>query len=480
MFVIVKSVLNSTDENKFFIVENIMDDIKNLLNPLELKVLQYIYDSYKTYKQFPTEAVFLSQFPEYKMSLNEATLYEDQESLDYYKREFIERHKRQNIAKQILNMAGQIQTSGLTPEMVETLRDSVTQVDSEETTLDTSNVLDLYEESKKRGDSGIKTFIPEVDQIIGFIEPGTVSVIAGYSGHGKTSLAINMAYKAARSGLNIVYISLEIPERDLLYNLISLHSTDTKFGSESLPHSALRRKCLTEKQEVLFKKVADDFNQTILPNFHILTERNFKDFSYGEVRDILYRLDTQKQIFGIFLDHANLLKYYVKGKFSNTGDAINEYVSYFRKMAICFRKDSDGKDRQVAVILLAQTNRTGYLKAATSGKKDPTQEGRYDTTGLSEAHELERASSYVLTVYSSEAMRLSKEARVQLLKSRFGQGHEDPIPVNFNPELYQFGEMDDASSSISTDYSSSSFDSFMDINPSDLGFNLGSIDISDL
>lgn len=480
MFVLVKSVLNSTDENKFLVMQNIMEEIKSLLNPLELKVFQYLYDSYKTYNQFPTESVFLNQFPEYKISLSETKPYEDQESLDYYKREFIERHKRQGIAKQILNMAGQIQTSGLTPEMVETLRDSVTNSGNEEESLETSNVLDLYEDSKKRGDSGIKTYIPEIDQIIGYIEPGTVSVIAGYSGHGKTSLALNMAYKAAKDGMNIVYISLEIPERDILYNLISLHSTDPKFGTESLPHSVIRRKCMSEKQEALFKNVAEDFNKIILPNFHILTERNFKEFSYGEVRDILYRLDNQKQIFCLFLDHANLLKYYVKGKFSNTGDAINEYVSFFRKMAISFRKEADGKDRQLAVILLAQTNRTGYLKAATSGKKDPTQEGRYDPTGLSESHELERSASYIITVYSSEAMRISSEARVQLLKSRFGQCHEDPISVNFNPEFYQFGEMDDTSSSITNDYSNTSFDSFMDINPSDIGFNLGSIDISDL
>ena len=70
MFVLVKSVLNSTDENKFLVMQNIMEEIKSLLNPIELKVFQYLYDSYKTYNQFPTESVFLNQFPEYKISLS--------------------------------------------------------------------------------------------------------------------------------------------------------------------------------------------------------------------------------------------------------------------------------------------------------------------------------------------------------------------------------------------------------------------------
>lgn len=480
MLVIVKSVLNSADENKFFVVQNIMEEISTLLNPQELKVFKYLYDSFSTYNIFPTESVFLTQFPEYKISLQDTQIYEDQDSLDFYKREFIERHRRANIAKQILTMAGQIQTSGLTPDMVETLRDSVTNLNKEEESLETSNVIDLYEESKKRGNIGIKTYIPELDQLIGFIEPGTITVIAGAPAQGKTTLALNMAYKAAKQGVNIVYISLEVSERDILYNLISLHSKDPKFGTDPIPSRSLRLRTLDEKQELVFKKVSEDFNQTVLPNFHILTERQYKDFSYGEVRDLLYRLDNQKPIVGLFLDHANLLKYYVKGSFTNTGDAINEYVSFFRRLAICFRKDKEGNDRQLAVFLLAQTNRAGLLKAIAAGKKDPTQEGRYDTTGLSESHELERSSAYIITTYVGDGMKLSKEARVQLIKNRFGQSHEDPISVNFDPEFSLYGEMEETISSISHDYSSTSFDSILDIDPSSLGFNLSSIDLSNL
>lgn len=480
MLTIVKSILGSTDDNKFTIVQNIMDEIQTLLNPQELKVFKYLYDSFITYSQFPTEEIYLTQFPEYKLSLQETQPLETQESLDFYRREFIVRHQRANLTKQILTMAGQIQSSGLTQDMVETLRDSVTEIGVENTSLESSDVIELYEKSKQRGDVGVKTYIPEIDQLIGSIEPGTITVIAGYTAHGKTTLALNMAYKAAKSGTNVAYISLEVPERDVLYNLISLHSTDPKFGIEPIPSKLLRRRALDEKQEENFKKVAVDFNNTILPNFHLLTEKHFKDFSYGEVRDILYRLDNQKPLEGLFLDHANLLKYFVKTKYSSTGDAINEYVSFFRKMAISFRKEADGKDRQLAVFLLAQTNRAGYLKAATSGKKDPTQEGRYDSTGLSESHELERSASFIITVFTSEAMRLSQESRVQLIKNRSGQSHEDPISVNFKPDFYQFGEMDTTSSSISNDYSGTSFESILDIDPSDLGFNLGSLDLSDL
>lgn len=479
MLNIVKSILNSSDDARASVITLIYEDLSKDLNPQELSVFKYLYDSWITYSKFPTEEIFLNKFPEYKASLSESQFL-SQDSLEYYKSEFIEKHKRITASKKLLLMAQSVVESGLKPENIESLRDLATVNIEDNVLLQNSNVIDLYEDAKKKGSNGIKTYIPEIDQIIGAIEPGTVSVIAGYSGHGKSSWAVNMAYKAAKEGRNIVYISLEIPERDLLYDLISLHSTDLKFGIEPIPHSSIRKRTLDKKQEHNFKIVADDFNKNILPNLHILTERNFKEFSYGEVRDILYKVDAKKQIDCLFVDHANLLKFYASAKYSNPYEGVNDFVSFFRKMAICF-KIEEGVDRQLAVILLAQCNRTGWIKAANAGKKDPTMEGRYDTTALSESNELERASSYTMFVYSSESMRLSKEARVSLVKSRFGQTHEDPISVNFIPEFYQFGEMSDITQSSTSDYSSaSSFDSFLDINPTDIGFNLSSVDLSDL
>lgn len=478
MLSIVKSVLSSTEEDKALVVNGILEEVEKDLNPQELKVFQYLHSSYTTYSQFPTEELFLTQFPEYRSALEEIKVL-DKESLDYYRREFIEKHKRLTISKKLLSFASAIQNTGLTADMVESLRDSVTGNKTDEVSLFTSNVLDLYEDSKKMGGRGIKTYIPEIDQIVGSIEPGTLTTIVGYSGHGKTTYAMNMAYKAARSGKHIVYISLEVPERDLLYDLISLHSTDMKFGIDPIPHASIRMMTMDSRQEENFKRVAEDFNQTILPNFHILTERNFKEFSYGEIRDVLYRVDTQKTIDAIFVDQASLFKYYGKGRVQDTNAIINEYVSFFRQLAICFKVEH-GKDRHMIIVLLAQCNRTGFLKAITAGKKDPTMEGKYDDTAVSESHELSRAASYVMTVYSSEAMRLSHEARVQLLKSRFGQTHEDPISVNFNPECYQFGEMEESTSTVTNFSTASSFDSFLDLNPADLGFNLSAVNMDDL
>ena len=488
MLQIVKSILGSTDEGKYSIVSEILSTIEKDLAPNELAVFQFLKQGYDDLHQFQTEDIFLRKFPEYRLTLKDLEPLNDnsvkeKDSLDYYKREFILKHQKNAISKKLLLMANTIQQTGLTPDMVESLRNDIIEAKEEEDVLKMPDARDIYAMNKELCNKGIKTYIPEIDQLIGTINPGTISVIAGYTAHGKTTWAVNMAYKGARDGKNVVYISLEVTLSDLLFELISLHSTDMSLGTPPLRFDDMRRGKLTDAQKEVYDKVVEDFNQKVLPNIHILTEGTFKQFSYGEVRDILYRIDSEKPIDVLFVDHANLLKFYVQGKFNSSCDAGNEFVSFFRKMAVCFKKDSDGKGRPLTVILLAQCNRSGWVRAANMGKKekDPNLEGMYDNTALAEINELERAASYIFFTYTSDSMKLSKEARVTFTKNRFGQTHETPISIDFNPEFYQYGDQWGQSGSSVNNYSSvSSFDSFMDIDPTSMGFNIGTIDTSGL
>ena len=496
MLQIVKSILGSTDEGKYSIVSEILSTIEKDLAPNELAVFQFLKQGYDDLHQFQTEDIFLRKFPEYRLTLKDLEPLKDnsvkeKDSLDYYKREFILKHQKNAISKKLLFMANTIQQTGLTPDMVESLRNDIIEAKEEEDILKMPDAREIYEKNKEVCNKGIKTYIPEIDQLIGAINPGTISVIAGYTGHGKTTWAVNMAYKGARDGKNVVYISLEVALSDLLFEMISLHSTDINLGTPPLRFDDMRRGKLTESQIEVYNKVVEDFNQKVLPNIHILTESTFKQFSYGEVRDILYRIDAEKPIDVLFVDHANLLKFYVQGKFNSTTDAGNEFVSFFRKMAICFKKDGDGKGRPLTVILLAQCNRSGWVRAANMGKKDrkdkdknennPNLEGMYDNTALAEINELERAASYIFFTYTSDSMKFSKEARITFTKNRFGQTLGTPIPIYFNPEFYQYGEQWDHSGPKMNDYSSlSSFDDFMDIDPTSMGFNVGTIDTSGL
>ena len=89
---------------------------------------------------------------------------------------------------------------------------------------------------------------------------------------------------------------------------------------------------------------------------------------------------------------------------------------------------------QILVLMLSQSSRDGWKEAVRT-------EGRYRLTALAEANELERASSIVLSVFSSDALKQVKAAKVQLLKHRDGQAWAEPMEVYVDPVYSVFGDV---------------------------------------
>lgn len=66
-----------------------------------------------------------------------------------------------------------------------------------------------------------KTHIEKLDQILGGgFYPGIITIGAG-TGAGKTTLSLNIAYKIAASGKQVLYFSLEMPEEQLITKILS-------------------------------------------------------------------------------------------------------------------------------------------------------------------------------------------------------------------------------------------------------------------
>ena len=102
-----------------------------------------------------------------------------------------------------------------------------------------------------------------------------------------------------------------------------------------------------------------------------------------------------------------------------------------------------------------QANREGWKRAS---KRD----GRYDLTAISDNNEVERSSSYVLFLFTSEDMRLTQETKVTMAKNRLGQILVEPVVTTFNPAVLVVGDLiskveyqDDF-----TDFGTGAFDDF--------------------
>ena len=452
MIQIVKSLLGNSDIEFYNELQTILsDDNKQILSNDERDVFKYLEKEYKNNKEFPTEEIFLSKFSQYRYQLNEVEAYSITD-LRYYRKQFITKHQYLYKSKILQKMAMEAAVDGISPEMAEAVRRQAS-FDSE-IVEENLSFRERYTKTMK-DNAGLKTFVDQIDDEIGSIPKGAMCTLAGFTGSFKTTWAVNMAIKNALIGKNIAYISLEVSKDLLEYSVMSLFSNDSRFTRAGYHPLELKKivqnKLYDDELNFLCDVLEPEYRKVIEPHFKIIDRSYFKTYNESEFVDILYRVDDEMPIDAIFVDHVGELALrspLYNG--NNTGAIINKYVSFFGELTVDFRKKNNEK-RQVATVLVAQTNRSGYKAAASSfrklsmvnrpGDKNKslnTQVEGYNITALSDSNELERFSSIVMTVFANDDMKAAKQAYVQVLKTRYGN-NVLPTPVDIEPEVYSFG-----------------------------------------
>jgi replicative DNA helicase len=71
------------------------------------------------------------------------------------------------------------------------------------------------EAARREGPAGLSTGFPSVDAVIGGMEDGTVTVVAGRPAMGKSALGWQWALWAAQTGIGVLAVSLEMSAREL-------------------------------------------------------------------------------------------------------------------------------------------------------------------------------------------------------------------------------------------------------------------------
>lgn len=141
----------------------------------------------------------------------------------------------------------------------------------------------------------VKTGLPSLDRLIGGFEKGELITLGGYSGGGKTTLALNIATQIAQAGGNVLYFSLEMTKVEMHKRLVcsSLRISDfSKITQEEFYAVVEKSKSLENELPLEFIDDADttvekisaicagkkDLSLIIIDHLHILrSEKRFKD-----------------------------------------------------------------------------------------------------------------------------------------------------------------------------------------------------------
>jgi hypothetical protein len=253
--------------------------------------------------------------------------------------------------------------------------------------------------------SGLLTAVPEIDDLAKGCGYSTVTIIAAPPGHGKTTMAVSMAYmNSVKGGAKGAYLTLEVSERDWWYSLLSRHSQEigTPLSAEKI------KKGLLEKSERdTLERVRDDLEKNMKGQIRLFTVENFNNFSYTEMEHKFNQLELEwGKLDFIIVDYVQLFRFY-RPPHMQPEEYCNNIVRFFGQYAI---KANNG--RGCVVVLLSQVNREGSKRI---GKTE-----RAEISCLAELNELERTAHLAIVLYSSESDRLSNQVGVSIVKNRTG------------------------------------------------------------
>lgn len=466
MIALIKMALGNSDPE---VVQALRDLVEHNLDSLTEQETRYLNELIKDHAvtgQMSHPDTFLRNHPELKPSMEHTKPITPSET-QHHIAVLLNKRNRQRISTELMTLANDVLDDGVTYDVVDKLHSIQPETPEDEE----GSELSLYERYKARKEKslGIVTGIPEIDNIIGGIPKGHVACIMGYTGQYKSTWALNMIHHNSYDlGYNQLLISLEMPKEDIQWNLLSLHSTLPKFSQYvGIEHDKIRKGLLSDEEEkYLFEVVEPDLRENSKGKIIILDETDFKTQSFGEIRTKIEEADEQCEggLDVVYHDHVGLYKYAEHNQRNlSTGETINRYVSFIRQLSIRFRRDKESPKewRKLTSVVLVQANRQGHQKAVKNN-------GRYTLMAISEANEVERACSTILASYTTEEMKLAKEASVQLLKSRYGQTIYEPINVYADPVYAKFGE--EEQQDLSGENMDAMFDSLMNVNPSEEGF----------
>jgi replicative DNA helicase len=249
--------------------------------------------------------------------------------------------------------------------------------------------VELAEKAQARGGriSGVATGFADIDSLLGGLQPSDLLIIAGRPGMGKTSLATNMAFNAARAYLQSMEAGDEVPS-----------GAPVLFFSLEMAAQQLSARILSEQTEIEMWKIRNGrFSESEWEKF-VLTMQDLSTLplyiddtggiSIAQIAARARRLKREKKIGVIMIDHIQLVA--SSGRPENRVQEITEISKGLKVLA---------KELDVPVIALSQLSRG----------VDSRDDKRPVLSDLRESGSIEQDADVVMFVYREEYYLKSRE-----------------------------------------------------------------------
>ena len=275
-----------------------------------------------------------------------------------------------------------------------------------------SEILKEYESLKlarlSGTSSGLQFGIPSLDALLGGLQPGELDLIAGYSGSGKSNLAVQLAWNVVvNQGLNVVFLTTETLRPQVRRRIIARHSCLPKFGlARGINNRDLKRGDLNPSEEAAFQAVVGDFQSN--PNYGVF---HLAQVPRGATLDLteahLERLSGKFPVDLVVMDYLALWK--SGRKRSSDREELSGIIKAAKEIAGTHK---GGKG--TTVVSPWQVNRSSAEEARRTG--------HYTSAATAETAEATNTADILVSVLAmTDAAQRDMELRVQALKNRDGE-----------------------------------------------------------
>lgn len=260
--------------------------------------------------------------------------------------------------------------------------------------------------------SGIKSFDERA-----FLRPKALTVIAAYSGHGKSCMATSIAYNCARSGAPIAYYSLEMSKMELTARILA---HDCK-----IPTSQLLYGKLTPAEEQSYRDVV--LRCSNLPIYFDEKSTISSDALYMSIK----KLARQKHIHGVIIDYLQILSQNNRQRNTTEEAFLGGVVRNLKNIA---------NQLGIWIILLSQISRN---HESDEPKESYLRGSGQILEGCDNCALLYRPSKIDGGKYSGANTNVDTEntAEINICKARNGSDGKKYI-IGFEPEYTRFHELD--------------------------------------
>ena len=372
-----------------------------------------------------------------------ANLYDKPESLAKTEAEIVLHYKsmvdfylRQTLMKNATKVINETSTSSdLLNGLSRLVNDTETTTDAEFNFDDCKP--ELYGDVDKPLESGLMTGIDELDQTTNGFQRGTVVSFCAFTGHGKTTLCDSTAYTNIASGKKVMILSIELPP-DMVWKQFEtryMFERELAVDVHNMEHHTLD---LSVGELVV--SLEPDFKRDVVPNLLIIDESKITKKVMTDYRKINKLFKAAERKMGgldmVIVDHVGQLELL----YPETGNIILKQLTSAAKT---FKNENGEK---IVMVWAVQCNREGNRRAIR-------REGQYDLQAIADLNEVERSSSYCVFLYTSDAMKITQETKVSMLKNRLGVPIPVPFKTSFTPSVMMVGKKFDRADMNDIDYS---------------------------